>query len=189
MKNLVLIIFCCLPFLVISQSMVNLATELSKEEKIKMLTLYADLHEKGVELTGDSIKTSREFKKVLADESYRAVLFPEVYTWEQTVVFFNKQELKQAFWYFINLYPENEKNKEVVLKSVLAYDEILEMDEILVNTFYSYIFMDPEISVIKNGVPEIVRPDILEAKLKSVKEIVESIFSYRKHQEEIAGKQ
>jgi hypothetical protein len=57
------------------------------------------------------------------------------------------------------------------------------MDEVLVNTFYTYSFMDPEISVIKDGKPEIVRPDILEAKLANVKEMVAYIVKYRKQQE------
>ena len=160
--------------------MVNPEVKYSKEEKIKLLTLYANLHEKGMEHSGETIKTSKEFQKVLADESYRAVIFPKKYSWNQTIDFFKNQELKQAFWYFINLYPENETNKTLVLKSVLAYDGILKMDEVLVNTFYTYSFMDPQISIIENGVPEIIRPDILEAKLRTVKEIVESIYQYRK---------
>ena len=67
----------------------------------------------------------------------------------------------------------------MVVKSVISYDSAFNMEEMLINTFYTYCFMDPKISVIKDGSPEIVHPDILEEKLNDVKEIVAYVMKYR----------
>ncbi|QGY44427.1 hypothetical protein GM418_12380 [Maribellus comscasis] len=142
-----------------------------------------DLNQKGLELKGDSLIVSQEVLKVLDDEAYRKTIYPEIYSWEPAIQFIQKEELKPAFWYFINMYPENEKNKELVIKSVITYDQLFKMDELLINTFYTYSFLDPEIGKINNGVPEIIRPDVLEKKLKVVNEIVSYVQAFRKNQE------
>lgn len=145
-----------------------------------ILKWLVDLNDKGIELTEDSIKIGKEFQKVLLDENYRSIIYPKLYTWEQTVKFIEVQDLKKAFWYLINLYPANEANKALVLKSVLAYDQLFKMDEIMVNTFYTYCYLDPEVSIIKEGKPETIHPDILESKLRNVKEIVGYVLNSRK---------
>lgn len=43
--------------------------------------------------------------------------------------------------------------------------------------------MDTEVSIIKNGKPEVVRPDILDEKLRNVTEIVNYIRNYRQQEE------
>ena len=179
MKKIILSLICCFPLLAIGQTTDINIDQISKEDQAKMLEWYLDLTERGIEMTEDSIKLSKEFIKVLNDDAYRGSLFPATYTWEQTIPFIKRQELKQVFWYFINLYPQNDTNKELVVKAILAYDQAFKMDEMLVNTFYTYSFMDPEISVIEDGKPEIIRPDILEEKLQVVKEMVTYIRAYR----------
>jgi hypothetical protein len=183
MKNLITLLVYCLPLLVMGQNSGIKMDQISKEDQVKMAQWYVDVTEKGVVQTQDSIIFSKEFIKVLNNEKYRNVLYPESYKWEIAIYFMKHQQLKQAFWFFINLYSENEKNKEMVIKSILAYDHALKMDEMLVNVFYTYSFMDPEISVIKEGKPEIIRPDILEEKLSHVKEMVAYIHTYRKKKE------
>lgn len=142
-----------------------------------------ELTEKGLDVSRDSIQFSKEFQRAWKEEEYRASLFPETYTWEPALQFIQDQELKKAFWYFINLYPENEKNKKLVIRSVLAYDQLFKMDEVLVNTFYTYCFMDPQVNIVTNGIPEITHPDILEAKLRNVKEIIGYIHRFREQQQ------
>jgi hypothetical protein len=71
----------------------------------------------------------------------------------------------------------------MVVRSILAYEKLFKMDKILVNTFYTYCFIDPEVNTIDGGITEVVHPDILEAKLRNVKEIVGYIQTYRKQQE------
>lgn len=180
MRKILTIYLCFLSAITFGQ-----IREDSSQQNNDSLNWVTELGEKGLSFEEDSLIISKEFQKVLQDSSYRNLLFPRQYTWTQTTQFLQAKELKKAFWYFINLYPENERNKEMVVRSVLAYEKLFKMDEILVNTFYTYSFMDPEVSLIKDGKPEIVRPDLLEAKLRNVKEIVGYIYGYRKQQEEL----
>jgi len=180
MRKILTLLICFFPFVVISQTTAK--SRIDQNELAKKWLV--DLSEKGIEVTDDSIKLSKEFQKVLLDENYRATIYPETYTWEKVLMFIQTQELKKAFWFFINLYPESEKNKELVIKSVLTYDKLFKMDELLVNTFYTYCFIDPEVCIIKDGVPEVAHPDILEGKLRNVKEIIGFINYYRRKAEE-----
>lgn len=144
-----------------------------------LISWLRNLNESGLEVSEDSLKIGEEFLKMLNDSVYRASIYPETYTWEQTVNYIQAMDLKKAIWFLINLYPENETNKKLVVQSIMAYDQLFKMDKLLINTFYTYSFLDPRISEIHNGTPEIVRPDILEDKLRNVKEIVNYIYYYR----------
>ena len=183
MKPSLLWIIFCFPSLLIGQSLGEQSIDKKQANETAIMNWLIELNEKGVEITEDSVKVSKEYTKVLNDEAYRTIVFPKIYTWEQTVQFIQKQELKQAFWFLINLYPQSEQNKELVIKSVITYDKLFKMDELMVNAFYTYSFLDSETSIIKDGKPETVRPDILEEKLRNVKEIVGYINNYRKQQE------
>lgn len=180
MRNLINITFFLVPFYISSQALYSLDNTIGTDDSMKILKWYLDINEKGIDKKGDSIIFSKEFVKVLNDEEYRLFIFPETYKKEVAAYLIDKKLLKQAFWYFINLYPQSDLNKETILKAILSYDQVLKMDEVLVNTFYTYSFMDPEISIIKDGKPEIVHPDILEKKLSDVKEMVGYILKYRK---------
>lgn len=182
MKNILTFLIFSLPIFIGAQEMENIENEISKEDSIKAFEWYLELNEKGIEKIGDSVIYSKEFVKVLNNQKYRDFLFPKEYKMEVAAYLIEYKLLKQAFWYFINLYPQDKTNKELVIKIVLGYDKIFKMDEMLVNTFYTYSFMDPEISIIKDGKPEIVRPDIFEAKLANVKEMVNYVLKYREQQ-------
>ncbi|MFT5249169.1 MAG: hypothetical protein ACI93P_000892 [bacterium] len=182
MKKTLLLFIYCLPMIILSQTTDNEYNKNKEVNDAAVIDWLVDLNEKGVEVTKDSIILSKELQRTLVDEKYRTIVYPNTYTWEQTVLFIQNEELKKAFWYLINLYPINDKNKEMVIKSVVGYDKLFKMDEIMINTFYTYTFVDPEINIIKDGKPEIIRPDILEAKLRNVKEIVEYLKYYREQE-------
>lgn len=137
-----------------------------------------DLHEPGVSFVDDSVYISDESRRLMTDEHYRTHIYPAVYTWDVTKYLIQKQQLKKAFWYLINLYLINDQNKELVVRSVLAYDRLFSMDEILINTFYTYCYMDPEIGTMVDGIPEIQAPHIMEKKLRAVKEILQYVKQY-----------
>ena len=185
MKTIIICLLFCMPFAGSGQEQDSIipSQRVFLKETIESLS---DLMVKGLEMTGDSVVASEEFLILMNDSEYRNQVFPETYTWQQTVNFMSAMELKKTFWFYINLYSESETNKEMVLKAVLSYDKMLKMDEVITNTFSTYCFADPEVSIIKGGKPEIIRPDILEAKLKNVKEIVAYIHGYRKQQKEAA---
>jgi hypothetical protein len=179
MKQVIFILVVLFPILAASQNENHSALQ---QQPDSLLLWLEYLNEKGLELSDDTVVMGKEFQKVLTDENYRKIVYPETYYWESTLAFIHYQDLKKAFWYMINLYPENDTNKELVVKSVLTYDRLFKMDEMLVNTFYTYSFQDPQVSEIIDGKPEIVRPDILERKLENLKEIIGYIHYYRSRQ-------
>jgi hypothetical protein len=132
-----------------------------------------------VQLSGDSIEINEESDRILRDEDYRKNLYPKEYTWPEAIELLKKQELKKAFWYLLNLYLINDQNKELVIKSMLTYDNLFKMDKVMVNTFYAYGLLDPEIGAIVDGQSEITAPHILERKLNALKEILFFIDKYR----------
>lgn len=153
---------------------------ISKEQLSQTLDMLKDLNIKGIDVSKDSLIVSEEFIRLLNDTVFRKSIYPTNYTWEQTIEYIKTKELKEALWYLINLYPTSDKNKELVIKSVIAYDGLLKMDKVLINTFYTYAFTDPESSIMVNNTPEITKPDILERKLETVKELILYIYNYRK---------
>ena len=140
-----------------------------------------DLYSIGMQRKGDSLIINDESKKILKDTSYYKAIYPEVYTWQDTQYLMKKMALKQAFWYLINLYDLDSNNKELVLQMIVPFDEIIEMDKIIISSFYSYIAFDPEtVTIVKGTVSEVKRPDIAERKLIAVKEIISYIHYNRK---------
>jgi hypothetical protein len=137
-----------------------------------------DLYTAGVSYEGDSVSINKEVEILLNKSDLFMFMYPEKYTWEVTLALIEKNQLKKAFWYMINLYRIDNTNKELVVKSMLTYNKFLDMEKVLTNTFYTYCFTDPEIGTITNGKPEINAPHILEEKLMVVQQLVKYIQSY-----------
>jgi hypothetical protein len=95
-------------------------------------------------------------------------------------------ELKKAFWQMINLYQDDTSRRNLVVGSFILYDSLMDMDKVLLNTFYTYAFADPAVCRIKNGKPDIFRPDLLEKKLRITREIIGYIWYYRKNRKPAA---
>ena len=178
MKYIILINLLFISSLLFSQSPV---IDKNKEaKKISAENWKKELTEKGIEVKGDSVYISDEYKRALNDDNYRKlVLYPDEYSWNLVTVLVKLNKLKPAFWGLINLYSKSPEDKEKVITFILTYDQVLPMEEILVATFYTYSFMDPESSVIIDRQPETTRPDILEQKLRNVKEMVTYIRQFK----------
>ncbi len=114
-----------------------------------------DLYEPGVTMQADSLLINKEAERLLNDAQYRQTIYPAKYTWEAAARFIQKQEIKKAVWYFINLYNISDENKELVIKSLLVYDKYFKMDKVLMSSFYTYSLTDPEIGTIEDGHSEI----------------------------------
>lgn len=183
-KYLLIVVLGLLPVIVFSQN-------ISDKQPIHPTLLEAaksfsieDLYEMGVRKDNDSLYISDESAKAHSDSDYRKILYPEIYSWEKALTLIAAIELKKAFWHLINLYPKGQESKEFSVRIILGYDGLFDMERVIISTFYTYAFMDPEIGSIEDGKIDITRPDILEEKLHVVKEMVTYIHAYRQQNAE-----
>lgn len=144
-----------------------------------ILVWLKDLYEPGVVVGEDSIFVNKETERLLTDKEYRQVMYPAMYTWQATIDFIQKQEIKKAIWFFINLYLVNDQNKELVVKSLLTYDKIFKMEKMIVSSFYTYSLTDPEVGTIDGGQSKITAPHIMEKKLNAVKAMLFYLDKYK----------
>lgn len=144
-----------------------------------VLSWLESLYEENVTVEGDSVKMGKETERLLTDEAYRQAMYPATYTWDVAVYFISKQDIKRACWFLMNLYLINDKNKEVVIKSLVTYDKLFKMDKILTNAFYTYVLTDPEIGTLADGEFKVTAPHIIEKKLNALKEILFYLDKYR----------
>jgi hypothetical protein len=149
--------------------------EVESEEYYKKW--FENLYDPGVIMTKDSLIINEETKRILNDPEYKKILYPEKYTWEQTIIFIQQNDLKKAFWYMINLYGYNEKNKELVLKSLITYDKMLIVNDILQSTFFMYAMHDTVLE--PNITAQTFDPHSSEEKLNNLKEILFYLEKYR----------
>jgi hypothetical protein len=138
-----------------------------------------DLNEMGVEKKKDTFFVKEEVIRLLKDSVYRKSVYPVKYNWPAVIVLLNNMELKKAFWHLINLYETDSAHRDIIVGTFVLYDSLMDMDKILLSTYYTYAFADPESCRVKNNKPDIFRPDILERKLRTTKEIIGYIWFSR----------
>lgn len=155
-------------------------TQKSVEHWQKWLT---DLNEPGVEKNNDSFFVRQEVLLLLKDSDYRKAVYPGIYSWQGVSALLNKMELKKAFWHLINLYQTDSARRNMVVGTFVLYDSLMDMDKILISTFYTYAFTDLQVCRITNGKPDIYRPDLLEKKLRTTREIISYIWMNRKNKQ------
>ncbi len=146
----------------------------------KVDSLYRDWYQKttkpGIKYDSTSFTFDEEVKRIIADPVYRYTVFKKTYTWEDVKFSLKKTDLRLAFWQMLNLYP---KNKKQVLKYIIAYDKAVPADEIISSSYYTYAILDPRITKITSGKPDLRRPDILEDMFKDMNDIIDAIHAYR----------
>lgn len=139
-----------------------------------------DVFDMGIEKKGDSLVIREEVIKLVNDSVYRNSIYPPKYEWAGALAFLKAMDLKKAFWHMMNIYMTDSSSRQFVLSTFVLYDSLMEMDKILLNTFYTYAMTDPRVCRISNKKPAIIRPDLLEKNLMLTKEIIYSILYYRK---------
>lgn len=149
------------------------------EQKMK-LWLEA-LVEPGVVVADGKMIFSKEAQKLIGNSAYRAAVFKDNYSFLDVQQSLSSLDLQKAYWQMINMYPQN---KEHILRYVYAYDKIVPTDEIVTAAFYTYAFFDPNITSIKDGKPNVYRPDLFEEYLRRTKEIVAYIKYFRENEKE-----
>jgi len=176
-KNLCLTIYIMICMLSSSMSAQNDDLGIDTRDNVKSLAWLVDLYEVGTDVSGDTVLINTETRIILDNEDYRDSIYPEVYTWSATTRLMSNQELKKAFWYLLNLYVDDD-NRDLVIKSILTYNSLFHMDQIMEATYKTYALLDPEIGEYVNGKSLITAPHILEKKLNALKEILFFIEKY-----------
>jgi hypothetical protein len=143
-----------------------------------------DLYDMGVNSNKDSFFVRGEVMQLLSDSAYRQAMYPEKYQWPAAIELMNKMELKKAFWHLINLYQTDTPRRNMIVRTFVLYDSLIDMDKALLSAYYTYAFSDPRVTRVVKGRPEIYRPDILEQGLAATKEIAGYIWYYRKNKAE-----
>ena len=157
-----------------SADLVKFISELDRIE-IENKKWLNTLTSKGVTSKNEEIVFDEEAIKLLKDKSYREKVYRE-YTLYDVGLSFSEMDIKKAFWQIINIYPQK---KDTLIQYVFAFDEILPVDEILLASFYTYAFFDPNITKLDNGKPDVYRPDIFEEYFRRTKEIIFVIDNLR----------
>ena len=166
------LIFFYQPLTLVGQDSTSAMTDAQKQEVISTLLALGELSKPGLIQQGDSIVENEEFARLLDDSLYRQQIYPDTYSWEEAGLLLEQKEFKKALWYLINLYPESEENKLKTIKVSVALGSIIKIEEAFTNTFSTYCYTDPEVSTVVNGEAEIQRPDILESKMRDLKELL-----------------
>lgn len=143
----------------------------------------------GLTINNDSLQLNEEEKKLILDSVYRRQTYPTKYNWPLAIQLLNKMDLKKSFWHIMNLYRTDTAHKELALQTFVVYDSLVDMEKILVNSFYTYALTDPEICSIKNEKPQIIHPDLLEIKFNKMKEIINYILFYRSYKKTVVKKE
>ena len=151
-----------------TSSLINYFSQIEETEKLNN-DWFQSLIEKGVSSNEDQLLFSKEGIKLLNDSSFRSKIYKDDYSLYDVSLSLSNMDIKLAFWQIINIYPEK---KDTLIKFVLAYDEILPVDEIILASFYTYAFFDPKITNLENGKPKVYRPDLFEDYFRRTKEII-----------------
>jgi hypothetical protein len=157
-----------------------------KKEEKKAKAWLDIQYEWNVITKGGNTTYNKEAKKILSDSTYYQFIYPETYTWPTTLILLKKKVIKQAVWYMLNLYGmDKATNTPHIMKTIITLDQALDMEKVLLSSYYSYISFDREIVSIENGkVKEYLRPDIAEEKLSNVKELATLLMNYRKSKQD-----
>lgn len=140
---------------------------------------YAKNTKPGITYDSTSFTFDTEVQRIISDPVYRFTVYKDPYTWEDVKHSLKHSEMKLAFWQMLNLYP---KYKKQVLKFILAYDKVIPTNDIVTGAYYTYAMLDPRITKITSGKPELKRPDILEDLFHDMNEIVTYIIAYREQE-------
>ena len=180
-KNIVFVLF----FLFLGASVIAqkpVAAQTGSSDGVQFVKNWEkELFDVGMSVQNDSLHFSEESQRLLRDSVYRSNSYPKKYNWPEAIQLMNKMELKKAFWHMINLYRTDTARKELVLQVFVKYDSLIDMEKVLINSFYTYALTDPEICVFQSGKPVIRHPEVLEGKLNDTKEII-GIIRYNREQ-------
>lgn len=182
---LIVLLYCIQSQVVSAQPPLQInALDSSAENERYWSSWLSRLYEMDLFMDKDSVKMNEEGRRIMLDSNYRKLIYPQTYTWQATTNLLKQMELKKGFWHLFNLYQIDSVNKKLVIETLVPFDQLMDMEKVMVSTFYSYALLDPKISTIRNGKPVITRPDIVEHEFAQLKQIIKYIDYYRKERKE-----
>jgi len=146
--------------------------EYDKAAKVWLETLKKP----GIKMDSTGIYYDEEAKKIMSDQKYRDSIYRQPYTMRDVALTLTAGDLRLAFYQMINLYPTNQAK---ILQYITAYDQAIEADKIVNSAFYTYALLDPRITKIVDGKPDIYRPDIMEELFHYANEISAYVLTER----------
>ena len=147
------------------------------ESEQKLKEWIDQLKEPGVRINGENMEFNAVAKALISNKELRNIIYKENYSFEDVKKSLEQLNIQLAFWQMINIYPNN---KRKVLEYIYSYDSLIPVDEIVIASFYTYSFFDPNVTKIIDNKPVVERPDIFEKMLLSTKEIVAYVQEFRK---------
>lgn len=186
MRKLPLVLLStCLLLLGTTQAQNLQATDTIADATLYWKAMQDDLYDVGIKLEKNALKINEESKRVLQDSMYRQTIFPETYSFADAANLLKQMQLKKAFWFFIKLYQQHADNRQMVMQSLIPFDKTMDMDKVLISTFYTYALLDTKVCSITNNKVMVTRPDVLEKQFTHVKEMIAII---RNNREPLAGR-
>jgi len=153
----------------------DISNIIESEEKLK--EWIDQLKEPGVRINGENMEFNAVAQALISNKELRNIIYKEIYSFEDVKKSLEQLNIQLAFWQMINIYPNN---KRKVLEYIYSYDSLIPVDEIVIASFYTYSFFDPNVTKIIDNRPVVERPDIFEQMLLRTKEIVAYIQEFRK---------
>jgi len=147
------------------------------ESEQKLKEWIGQLKEPGVRINGENMEFNAVAQALISNKKLRNIIYKENYSFEDVKKSLEQLNIQLAFWQMINIYPNNKKK---VLEYIYSYDSLIPVDEIVIASFYTYSFFDPNVTKIIDNKPVVERPDIFEKMLLSTKEIVAYVQEFRK---------
>lgn len=133
----------------------------------------------GVQMDSGRIVFDDEARRLIADSAYAASVYPDTIGADQFRDAVAEMNLRRAFYYLIDLYDAHPNEMMAIL---MAYDRIIPVEKVLRASFYTYAFLDPAITTIVNGRPEITHPDIFDAKFRRTNSVIRAVMELRGRQ-------
>ncbi|MEK9620444.1 MAG: hypothetical protein VW078_10165 [Flavobacteriales bacterium] len=147
------------------------------ESEQKLKEWIDQLKEPGVRINGEIMEFNAVAKALISSVELRNTIYKENYSFEDVKKSLEQLNIQLAFWQLINIYPSN---KRKVLEYIYSYDSLIPVDEIVIASFYTYSFFDPNVTKIIENKPVVERPDVFEQILLKTKEIVAYVQEFRK---------
>jgi hypothetical protein len=137
---------------------------------------FVDQVTPGIRSDSARIHFSDEARRLIGDTTYRDSIYRQPYTFTQVRDALTTTNIRLASWYMLNLYRQQ---PDIVKRFLMQYDAVVDADKFLIAAYYTYALLDPRITRIVDGKPEVIRPDIMDELFHDMNEIIDGLLATR----------